>query len=318
MENKKINKVAFEGEIHLGGYTIPCYVLDNGTRVLSGRGMQNALKMVEESGSGTQTSGKRLNRYLDQKSLEPFIYKEKDRSMFEPLTCYKGQSKIHGYDAEILADVCEAFLDARNNIKLAPRQKIIAEQAEILMRGFARVGISALVDEATGYQYERERNELQNILNAYVSESVLKWQLIFTDDFYKELFRLWGIPFTAKYISRKPQFVGKLTNKYIYSQLPKNVVEAIKEKTKKEGSEGYVYRWHQALTPDVGKEHLKKQITEVTTLMSISNSREEFQKLFDKKYSNKEQMELELDFEDNKLKKVSENNENQLTLFDDF
>jgi len=39
----------------------------------------------------------------------------------------------------------------------------IADQCEILVRGFARVGIIALVDEATGYQKDRARDDLAKI-----------------------------------------------------------------------------------------------------------------------------------------------------------
>ena len=88
--------------------------------------------------------------------------------------CYKGTQKINGYEATILADICEAFLEARNSIELSTRQRIIADQCEILIRGFARVGITALVDAATGYQYERERDALQSILKAYINEEHLK------------------------------------------------------------------------------------------------------------------------------------------------
>ena len=73
-----------------------------------------------------------------------------------------------------MADICEAFLEARNSIELSTRQRIIADQCEILIRGFARVGITALVDEDTGYQYERERDALQSILKAYINEEHLK------------------------------------------------------------------------------------------------------------------------------------------------
>ncbi len=62
-------KITHEGEIVLGGNKIPCYVLDDGTRVLSARGMQDALKMVDEMESGKQKSGTRLTRYLAQKTL---------------------------------------------------------------------------------------------------------------------------------------------------------------------------------------------------------------------------------------------------------
>ena len=158
-------------------------------------------------------SGTRLARYLNQKTLNPFIYQGKSPGHYSPIECYKGTQKINGYEATILADICEAFLEARNNINLSTRQKIIADQCEILIRGFARVGIVALIDEATGYQYERERFELQKILNAYVSDEILKWQLTFTDDFYKEIFRLWNLPFIPKYIKNKPSFIGKLNVK---------------------------------------------------------------------------------------------------------
>lgn len=289
METK--NKIICEGMIALGNCDIPCYVLENGTRILSGMGMQDALRLADNP----SVSGTRLQRYLSQKTLEPFLYKDKEPGHYAPLICYKGSTKINGYEATILADICDAFLEARKNIPLSSRQQIIADQCEILIRGFARVGIVALVDEATGYQYERERFELQKILNAYISDEILKWQLTFTDEFYKQIFRLWGIPFIPKYIRIKPSFIGKLTKKYIYEQLPRGVLEKIKEKSGKTAKGNYRYKWHQSLTPEIGREHLKKQIHEVTALMSISDSKEQFNALFEKKYKNTP-IQLELEF----------------------
>lgn len=296
MSEKK--QIKHEGELNIGGMIIPCYILEDGTRILSSRGMQEALKMVDNEEDGKQKSGTRLLRYLDQKTMNPFIYKDKEQGHFDPIVCYRGEQKINGYEATVLADICEAFLDARNKINLSPRQKIIAEQCEILIRGFARVGIVALIDEATGYQYERERFELEKILNAYISEEILKWQLTFTDEFYKEIYRLWGLPFIPKYIKNKPSFIGKLTNKYIYDLLPRGVVDKIKEKTGKTDKGNWKYKWHQSLTPEIGKEHLKKQIIEVTTLMSVSKSKEHFDDLFQQKY-NKQPIQLRLEFEEN-------------------
>lgn len=201
--------------------------------------MQNALKLQEEHET---KSGTRLVRYLNQKTLETFIYKDKSLDHYNPIECYKGNQKINDYEATILADICEAFLEARNNINLSTRQKIIADQCEILIRGFARVGIVALIDEATGYQYESERFELQKILTAYVSEEILKWQLTFRDDFYKEIFRLWDLPFIPKYIKNKPSFIGKLTIKYIYDQMPRGVIEKVKENIGKTKNGNWKYR----------------------------------------------------------------------------
>jgi len=289
------NKIIHEGEINIAGIIIPCYVLEDGTRVLSGRGMQEALKMVDEEDKAKGTSGARLSRHLEQKSLQAFIYKDKELNHYEPIECYRGDQKVNGFEATILADICDAFLEARKEISLSPRQKIIAEQCEILIRGFARVGIIALIDEATGYQYERERFELQKILEAYISDEILKWQLTFTDKFYKEIFRLWGLPFIPKYIKNKPSFIGTLTTKYIYDQLPNGVLEKIKEKTPKSEKGNYKVRFHQSLTPEIGREHLRTQITEVTTLMAVSNSKKEFEKLFKRKYNKNAQLEFEFE-----------------------
>ena len=40
------------------------------------------------------------------------------------------------------------------------------------MRGFAQVGIAALVDEATGYQEVRDRKALQAILDAFLVKNL--------------------------------------------------------------------------------------------------------------------------------------------------
>ena len=264
--------------------------------------MQEALKMVDDSDN---SSGHRIVRYLNQKTLNPFIFKDKDSGHFDPLICYDGNKQINGYEATVLVDICDGILEARKHIKLSPRQSIIADQCEILVRAFAKVGIIALVDEATGYQNEREHFELQKILSAYISDEILKWQLTFTDDFYRQVYRLWGLPFIPKYIKNKPSFIGKLTTKYIYDQLPDGVVDKIKEQTGKTDKGNWKYKWHQSLTPEVGREHLKKQIIEVTTLMSISKTKAEFNDLFERKYHSKPiQLELEFneDIKDEKTK----------------
>lgn len=126
MEERR--KVQYKGELDLDGIKIPCYVLEDGTRVLSGRGMQEALKMVDDNRT---TSGHRIIRYLNQKTLKPFIYKGKTSVHFNPIICYDGNKTIHGYEAIVLVDICDGILEARKHIDLSPRQCIIAEQCEV-------------------------------------------------------------------------------------------------------------------------------------------------------------------------------------------
>lgn len=287
-------KILHEGVLNIGDTIIPCYVLEDGTRVLSGSAMQNALKLQDETDN---RSGTRLARYLGQKSLEPFIYKGKEQGHYDPIICYKGEQKINGYEATILADICEAFLEARNTIELSTRQKIIADQCEILIRGFARVGITALVDEATGYQYERERDALQVILQAYINEELLKWQKMFPDTFYYEIFRLNKWDYTVKGINKRPSIIGKWTNKLIYEQLPKGVLEELKVKTPKSQEGNYTARFFQSLTPDIGHPELTSQIYKVIGVMQISNNWNDFISNFNKMIS-RESGQMEIDFDD--------------------
>lgn len=291
--------VQYKGELDLGGIKIPCYVIDNGMRVLSGRGLQEALKMVDGE-NAKKMDGTRLARYLNQKSLNPFIIKYKRLAHVEPIICYDGTSKINGYEATILADICDVFLEARKHISLGERQTIIAEQCEILMRGFARVGITALVDEATGYQYEREKDELQKILKAYISEELLPWQKRFPDLFYKELFRLNGWDYTVNGIKKRPGVIGKWTNTIIYDELPRGVLDELKKKTPISQAGNRTARYHQFLTTDVGEPNLDKQIGKVITLFQISDNMAQFWANFQKmKMRQIGQQELPFDFDDN-------------------
>ena len=107
MENKNTEtekrKVKYRGEVKLLGFKSPCYVLEDGTRVLSTRGMQIVLKMTDESDKNS--SGSRLGENLSQKSLQPFINKEKWVGDFTPIICYdENDVEIHGYKATMLFD----------------------------------------------------------------------------------------------------------------------------------------------------------------------------------------------------------------------
>ncbi|MEO9662618.1 P63C domain-containing protein [Maribacter dokdonensis] len=302
---KKENIVKYDGVLELtDNISIDCYVLEDGTRVLSGNGMQLALNMIDEN--EVNPSGTRLARYLGQKSLHDYIYKGKEQGHYDPLICYRGEQKINGYEATVLVDICDAFLQARSEIKLSARQKIIADQCEILVRTFAKVGIIALIDESTGYQYDREKKELQTILKALVSDEILDYQKQFQLSFYREIFRLWDIPFTPQNIKRKPQFIGHLTNRYVYSNLPKGtfVLDKLKSKTPKTEAGNLKYRLHQSLTEDKGREALKKVLYTVEALASISKDKRDFERLINEKYGQKEIPFTDLETLDEPIKEV--------------
>jgi len=221
-----------------------------------------------------------------------------------------------GYDATILPLVSDLYLKAREAgvIKL-PSQQETAKKAEILVRSLAKLGITALIDEATGYQYEREKDELQKILKAYISEELLQWQKRFPDEFYKEIFRLngWGeLTVSGINAHQRQGVIGTWTKKLIYQQLPKGVLQELINKTPKTADGKLAKKLHQSLTPELGHPHLEKQLVSVITLMNISNDWKEFLKYFNKKFGQQE-----LDFQNSETQqKLIEPKKKQLPITD--
>lgn len=159
----------------------------------------------------------------------------------------------------------------------------IAQVCEVLLRGFAAVGIVALVDEATGYQADRDRQELHKILEAYISKELLPWTKRFPDVFYKQMFRLWGWrypPDAREGSPRGPRYVGKLTKQLIYEKLPRGVLNELERLNPPNEKWQRRSRHPQHLTEGIGNQHLEKQIAVVTALMRGASNKGQFKRLF--------------------------------------
>lgn len=262
--------VKYRGELNLAGMIIPCYVLEDGTRVLSGRGMILSLKMVDDE-KRDDLSGTRLARYLNQKTLNPFIYKDKDPGHFNAIICNDGDAKINGYEATVLVDICDAFLEARRSIKLSPRQEIIAAQCEILVRAFAKVGIVALVDEATGYQADKNRakDELQKFLAQFITEEASRWVKTFNDSFFEMLYRMHGWNWTMTH--KRPGVVGTWINDIVYERIGPVVLSELQKINPKNEKGVRKERHHQHLSEDIGRPKLKEHLAAVEALGRASD-----------------------------------------------
>ena len=74
----------------------------------------------------------------------------------------------HGYEATVLIELCDAIWEAQKNGKLHPRQINLAKQAEIILRSSAKIGIIALVDEATGYIKDKAKEEYKELFREFI------------------------------------------------------------------------------------------------------------------------------------------------------
>lgn len=266
--------------LKIGDIEIPCYVLEDGRRVLAQRGMVSALGMSR--GGSSKGGGDRLAHFVGGKSLEPFINNELRSVITSPIQFVTTAGMVaNAYDAQILADICEAVLRARQEGKLQKQQAHIAHQCEVLMRGFARVGIIALVDETTGYQKDRTKDALAKILEAFVAKELQPYVSKFPVTFYEEMFRLRGLRFDPSSVKRPPYF-GHLTNDIIYRRLAPGVWKELKAKVKKNADGRPTHHLHRLLTLDVGDPRLRDLITKVTTVMQLSNKWGDFKEKLDK------------------------------------
>jgi len=274
-------RAEFEGDLEVPG-VVPLRVanLSDGRRVMISRAFMDALGRPWK---GTYQRTERPN-FLDAKNLNQFVSKEL-MDVLAPIDFINGRGQtVSGYLAEALPLVCEVYLKARDADKLTKSQEPIAAQAELILRGLAKIGILSLVDDATGYTKFRARSELQAILAAYIAPEFMPWSKRFPDSYYEHIHRIRGWKYEPGHNGRNA-YIGKLTNKLIYEQLPNGVLEELRKKNPRDPETKRRKRTHhQTLTIDVGHPHLDKQILVVTTLLSISDTWSDFCRHFSKRF----------------------------------
>ncbi len=278
----------FTGDIEVGNTTIPCAVLelpgeDDPVRLLTQEGFLKAIGRAGKAKGGQGASVDAFPAFLAAQNLKPYIPKDLVGStLLKPIIFRTTKSrKAYGYRAELLAMVCETYIDANRKgvFDKVPAQKKIAEQAEILHRGLARVAIIALIDEATGYQEVRNRFALQKILDRYLTDEWSKWTKRFPESFYKELFRLRGVDYTVTSSGRKPQYVGKWTNDIVYNRLKPGVLKKLQELNPRTSSGSRRRKHHQYFTEDYGVPELKQHLHTVEALMKACDDWDEFKRI---------------------------------------
>jgi hypothetical protein len=266
--------------LRIGDVEIPCYVLEDGTRMLSQRGLIGGLGMKP---GGSSHGADRLALFFAGKGISPFVSNDLMTTIQNPIR-FRSPSKgpiTYGYPATILADICDAVLAARKAGALQSQQLHIAERCEILVRGFARVGIIALVDEATGYQNDRAADSLARILEAFIAKELQPWVRTFPPDFYQEMFRLRGLEYPTTTVQR-PQYFGVLTNNIVYKRLAPGVLDELKKVTERNEEGRPKHKYFQKLTSNVGYPKLREHLGSVVTIMKLSENYADFTEKLDR------------------------------------
>jgi hypothetical protein len=190
----------------------------------------------------------------------------------------------YGYEASILRKLCDAILTAKDADALkTDQEKRYAQFAYTLIRAFATVGIYALIDEVTGYQEFRAKDDLSKILEAFVAKELQPWVKTFPDEYYKQLFRLRGLEYPKDTV-KKPQYFGGITNEIIYKRLAPGVLEKLREVTPRNDNGRPSHKYFQSLTSNKGYPALRELLGSVVTMMALTDGWAKFIETLNKRH----------------------------------
>ena len=260
----------------IGDLQFQCYVLEGESRVLTQESFFRAIGRSGKPAVGRGSAFEKVAPFLALDNLKPYISKELADSTFPILFSAPGVPKAWGYRAELLPQVCDVYLSAHDDGVLLKSQEKFAKACYVLMRGLAKVGIIALVDEATGYQRIREERSLARILEEFIAKELQLYTKTFPYEFYKEIFRLKGWPGPDG--QKRPILVAQYTNDFIYARLAPGVLEELKRinPTISPGRRKHLqYRW---FTPEPGYVKLNQHIAAVCALMRASPNMDVFRR----------------------------------------
>ena len=252
--------------------------------MLSQRGLIGSLGMSEGGARNRSDGAPQLAILLRSATLAPHVTWETLARAHSPIefTPPHGGRTAYGYPATLLTDICDVVLAARSARDLQPQQLHIAERCEILIRGLARVGIIAPVDEATGYQRIRDERALATFLERFIAKELQPWTRTFPFTFYEQIFRLKGWSSTAGV--KRPSVIGHHTNDFIYDRVAPGVLDELHERNPVLPQGWRRNRHHQWFTPEYGHPRLKEHLEGVTALMRAAASWNGFKRNLDRVY----------------------------------
>jgi hypothetical protein len=275
-------KAIRQGPLRIGDVVVDAYVLEGGRRVLHKRGLARALGLKSDGGNAFMKTisrrglGSAISTDLRERLANPIIFK--------PLSGDPG----HGYDGEVLIEVCEAISEAGRQNKLAASQTFLAVQADIITRASTRVGIRGLIDEATGYISDKRKDEYQELFNDFLRKEFRQWEKEFPDKFFDMLYRIYGLKRHNIAKFRHPTFFSKFIRKYIYHPLAISHGAILKELDKRNpavyANGGRRYKMHQFLTDEIGLPAFRQHLWQVVGIGLGATDKAGFDRAFNRAF----------------------------------
>lgn len=266
------------GTLGLGDIKLECHVLSDGRRVLTQGEVVRAISGGRESSN--------LGRYLDR---NPLTDKNTYAGSIIRFVIPGNPTTAIGYEAPLLIEICDKYLQAREQKLLKGRQYNLAAQAEIIIRACAKVGIIALIDEATGYQKLRAERALRLKLQAFIADDLQEWARMFPEEFWFELARLEGVRYSAR---SRPLRWGKYVMVFVYDAIDPEIGRELRTKNPNPRFRKNHHQW----LKQFGRDKVHDQIQRVVTIMKLCDDMDDFRAKFARVF--KKSSPLQLSFDD--------------------
>jgi len=267
----RVPRAQWWGVLAIGEQELPCYVLDNGLRVMSRTGATSLL--TDKKGGGN------LEQYLRVEGLAKYLPSDFSAHLIEFEIRDKENKRVMGMSADTFLDICKGYVRALADNKLkTERQTEIATKASMFLAACAKVGLTALIDEATGHQYDRAEDALRVKLKAYLEEEMRAWEKTFPDELWKEFGRL------TKWegsVTQRPKYWGKLVMELVYEYLDPDVADWLRNNAPKPR---HGDNYHQWLSSQYGLKKLVEHIWMLIGMASACHNMSELRQRMAEKY----------------------------------
>lgn len=263
----KVPVAEWSGELVIGEGALACYVLDDGRRVISRTGATHVL-------AGPKGGGQ-LEKYVAAGSLPGYMPQDLSETMIDFELPEVVNKQVKGMTAETFLEVCRGYVRAMADGNLKSKAQLeMGMKAASFLAACANVGLIALIDEATGYQYDRAEDALRVKLKAYLADEMRKWEKTFPDELWLEFGRLTNWKGS---VTKRPKYWGKLVNELIYDYLDPDVAKWLRENVP---NPRHGQNYHQWLSEQYG---LKKLVENIWMLIGMAQGCKTMNELRDKK-----------------------------------
>ncbi len=253
--------------VRFGDVEIPCHVLPDGTDLITSRGILRTFAGGKEGD---------LGRFVARIPGVSSGFSLVASTRFRLAT---NNAVAEGYPAGVLLDICNLYVRALAAGTLHPKQVPLAVRAAVIATACGKVGITALVWEATGYDKVKAANALQDRLALVLREQAADWAVLFTPAFFSELARLFRLELRGD--GRRPMVFAAFIAEFFYGWLGADVYQAIKAKNPRREELDFEreHKHHQFLT-EPARAQFDRHQRDVLLLMRASTDIADFRMRF--------------------------------------